>query len=1049
MGRTGRADDKTGPMGEKDAQLLLSYVNALLDDPEHAELRVDELTNATRELGERVAFLGACVQEGRVFADDLARGDLGTITSTYSATRNSQNPLIPSLDSVRGSLAQFLTLGQGFVSPDGPKRLDSNSDYAALLNTMLDQVRKKHDRLERDAYTDPLTGVGNRRGYDLFVDELWQRYQPFAIAFIDVDNLKSVNDRFGHAEGNNYLLQTSMHLKLHRRGGERIFRIGGDEFVLVSPTRTEAELAQGLEQCREQLICQSSQDGPATFSFSFGCSGVNPAAGDDLRQMTTDADKKMYRYKLLHRPGTNRRGEGQPTDAIGLDERIFEALAMTSEGRYYFVCDIDHDESLWSTNAVRDFGLSSAHMHGAGDIWTQHIHPDDRAAYVDEISRLFKGEIYRHSMQYRARDARGEYVICECRGYRLDAEGTKPALFVGTITNRSVAESIDPATGLGDIHGLVIAIGSARHLQRPTGLVAVKLNGLSQVNATHGYETGDNLLAAVAERIVTASRGKMTAFRSRGAQFALVGTDMTSEDTWRVSLSVRRALELPLEVGDLSFTPDVDVAWLHYDEVSTQPFAVLSDLGRRLRSVTGQDGTPAASRSELVNALTGLRGGTSFLGRASEANLHATGSLRCLVSIDLGNMRLYNEWFGHEEGDALLADVGHVLARVEEEGSAITCYWGQDDFCLYTRFDRVLIDDIYGRVRQAVAAHSDSPGFSPSFGVFPLDCRRKVTIDDYSKALFTNRNGKHDFKNRISFFEPLRYEEKSQEHQLLSSFQYAISDGEIFFVLQPQCDLATGKVVGAEALVRWTKKNGEKLTPAQFVPVLEKNGFIVTLDKHIWTLVARWMAECISRGIVPVPVSINVSRVDILSFDVPEFVRDLLSTYHLSPSLIEAEITETAYMQDQQAVSGVVNRLRSMGVRVLMDDFGTGSSSLSMLGGISVDVIKLDRQFLPNVENTQLRIDKDESIVASMVLMARSLDLPMIVEGVETEAQAKLITSLGGRYVQGFYCHRPMPAQSFEKLLADPGVIDYGGILKPSERGVDVTPRATSPRGEA
>ena len=358
----------------------------------------------------------------------------------------------------------------------------------------------------------------------------------------------------------------------------------------------------------------------------------------------------------------------------------------------------------------------------------------------------------------------------------------------------------------------------------------------------------------------------------------------------------------------------------------------------------------------------------------------------------------------------------------------------------------MLIDDIYGRIRQAVAAHSDSPGFSPSFGVFPLDVHRKVTIDDYSKALFTNRNAKHDFKNRISFFEPLRYEEKSQEHQLLSSFQYAISDGEIFFVLQPQCDIFTGRVVGAEALVRWTKKTGEKLAPNQFVPVLEKNGFIVTLDKHIWSLVAKWLADAIARGIAPVPVSINVSRVDILAFDVPEFMRDLLAAHHLSPSLIEAEITETAYMQDQEAVSDVVNRLRAMGVRVLMDDFGTGHSSLSMLGGVNVDAIKLDRQFLPNIESTRLRIDKDESIVASMVMMGRSLDLPMIIEGVETRAQAELIKSLGAHYVQGFYCHRPMPVQDFEKLLCDASAVDYGGILKPSQRGLDVTPpRAIGP----
>lgn len=1019
-------------MDEKDARRLLDFVNALLDDPEHAELDVSALGEDARELGERLAFLGSCVQEGRVFAEDLARGDLGAITSTYSS---GSNPLIPSLDAVRRSLAQFLDLGQNLASADTSARLDPKSDYAQALNSMIDDIHRRHTELERSAYTDPLTGVGNRRAYERAMDDMWERGLPFTIAFIDIDNLKRCNDQYGHAAGNQYILQTSLHLKLRRKENEAVYRIGGDEFVYVSASDSEEGLAARLGQCREQLIGYSHQAAPCTFSFSYGCSRVDPIAGDSRQQMVTDADRKMYRYKLLHRADVQNAGEDGRTSSVDLDERIFEALAMTSEGRYYYVCDIDHDESYWSNNAVRDFGLPSSHMHGAGNIWVEHIHPDDRAAYVSEVERLFAGKLYRHSMQYRAKNASGDYVICECRGFRLDAEGEKPALFVGTITNRSLAESIDPATGLGDIHGLISAIGTARHVQRPTGLIGVKVNRLAQINAIHGYEAGDELLANIANRLATTARGSMTPFRSRGAQFALIGMDLSSEDVWRLSCQMKDALCEPIALGDASLNVEADVAWVHYNEVTSQPFAILSDLSRRIRAVVSRN-VPELVCGEkgARNPLTGLHGGNDFLARASQLNCNVGQGLRCLISLDLGNLRLFNEWFGHQTGDALLADVGHVLAALEDEGTAAAGYWGQDDFCLYTRFDRVLIDDIFGRVSRAVGAYNDSPGFQPSFGVLPLDPHRKVTIDDYSKALFTNRNARQDFRNRISFFEPLRYEEKSQEHQLLSGFQYAISDGEIFFVMQPQVDIRTGRTVGAEALVRWTRKDGTKLAPAQFIPVLERNGFIVTLDKHIWSLVAKWMHDAIGRGVAPVPVSINVSRVDVLTFDVPEFIGGLLATYNLPAGLLEAEVTETAYMQDQEAISRVVNRLRAMGVRVLMDDFGTGRSSLSMLGGVTVDVIKLDRQFLPTSDDTQARIGRDESIVTSMVLMARSLDLPMIVEGVETEEQATLIRDLGARYVQGFWSHRPMSSQDFETLLSDADSVDYDGILRPSER---------------
>ena len=486
------------------------------------------------------------------------------------------------------------------------------------------------------------------------------------------------------------------------------------------------------------------------------------------------------------------------------------------------------------------------------------------------------------------------------------------------------------------------------------------------------------------------------------------------------------------------------MAWVHYDEVSSQPFSILSDLSRRvcssLREGVAALPAPTTTNDEHVNSLTGLRSGSALLRLASRHNASAPAGIHCLVSIDLGNMRLFNEWYGHDAGDALLAEVGQLLAKIEDEGSALAGYWGQDDFCLYAPFDRVLIDDIYGRMRQVVARHDDSVGFSPSFGVLPLDYHHEVTIDDYSRAMFANKESKGDFKNRISFFEPLSYEQKSQEHRLLSSFRYAISDGGIYFVLQPQCDLTSGKVVGAEALVRWAKEDGERISPAEFIPALERNGFIVTLDKRIWTLVARWLHDAIERGLVPVPVSINVSRVDILAFDVPDFLGCLLTEFDLAPRLLEVEITETAYMQDQGKMSEVVGRLRAMGMTVLMDDFGTGHSSLSMLGGVNVDVIKLDRQFLPTAGMAQGRVNRDESILASMVGMAHALDLPMIVEGIETREQAGLVGDLGARYVQGFWCYRPMPTQEFEEILASPDLVDLGGLVSPSERGVYTPP---------
>lgn len=163
-------------------------------------------------------------------------------------------------------------------------------------------LQQERELLERGAYIDSLTNLGNRGGLDRHVDQLWRKGTPFTCAYIDIDHLKHCNDKFGHTEGNRYILSICRALTETMESDDLLFRIGGDEFVLISPTTDEAELAQRLERTRANLI-EATSDGkaPMTASFSFGCSRVDPLAGDTRRQMTKDADRKMYRYKLMHR----------------------------------------------------------------------------------------------------------------------------------------------------------------------------------------------------------------------------------------------------------------------------------------------------------------------------------------------------------------------------------------------------------------------------------------------------------------------------------------------------------------------------------------------------------------------------------------------------------------------------------------------------------------------------------------------------------------------------------------------------------------------------
>ncbi|MFQ7393214.1 MAG: EAL domain-containing protein, partial [Collinsella aerofaciens] len=268
--------------------------------------------------------------------------------------------------------------------------------------------------------------------------------------------------------------------------------------------------------------------------------------------------------------------------------------------------------------------------------------------------------------------------------------------------------------------------------------------------------------------------------------------------------------------------------------------------------------------------------------------------------------------------------------------------------------------------------------------------------------------------------------QREREDQLLSAFQHALNQGRITFHIQPQYDMETKKIIGGEALARWKDEDGSFISPGTFVPLLERNGFGVTLDRHIWSLVFAWLSERLAQGLPCVPISVNISQTDLISVDVAKQLERLAMRYAVPTHYVKAEITESAYADDPKDVTTLASKLRSLGFSVLIDDFGSGSSSLSMLQNIDADVIKLDGRFM-SVETGQA--DKGESIVKSVINMSWQIGLPVIVEGVETDKQIAFLHELGVRYVQGFYYYRPMPINAFEELIADSASIDPRGIL--------------------
>ena len=236
-----------------------------------------------------------------------------------------------------------------------------------------------------------------------------------------------------------------------------------------------------------------------------------------------------------------------------------------------------------------------------------------------------------------------------------------------------------------------------------------------------------------------------------------------------------------------------------------------------------------------------------------------------------------------------------------------------------------------------------------------------------------------------------------------------------FVHMQPKYDMKTNKPYGAEALVRWIHPVKGIISPGEFIPIFERNGFISKLDFYMWNSVCELLRKWLDAGLNPAPISVNISRANMYNPNIAKLLRDLVNSHGIPVELLNLELTESAYMDNPDIMKEIVYRLRETGFTVMMDDFGSGYSSLNTLKDIPVDVLKIDMKFLKGDDRT----GRSERILSSMIRMAGWLNLPVIVEGVETKQQAEFLRSIGCGFVQGFYFARPMPVSEYEKLICN------------------------------
>lgn len=399
----------------------------------------------------------------------------------------------------------------------------------------------------------------------------------------------------------------------------------------------------------------------------------------------------------------------------------------------------------------------------------------------------------------------------------------------------------------------------------------------------------------------------------------------------------------------------------------------------------------------------------------------------CMLAIDIEYFKLFNEWSGLAAGDRFLQGIAEILALSQTEYQGVSGYMFGDDFAVFAPYNKDGAQELYNKLVTLMKSFDANGNFFPMIGIYQLEeGENQPASIMYDRACFAQAEAKGNLVKRICYYEKSLQDKLAEEQHLIRGLQMALQEGAITYYLQPKCDIRSGRIVGAEALVRWIDPQKGVISPGVFIPVLEKTGLISRVDVYVWEAVCRDIRKWIDQGKTPLPISVNMSRKDIYIIDAVEILKKLMTKYRLEPQLLEIEITESAYAENDSHTKQLLTELRTNGFRTSMDDFGSGYSSLNMLKDVNVDVLKIDMYFLKFDEHSYV---KSMGIIETIINMAKVLEIPVIAEGVENENQVRMLQEIGCFYAQGYYYYRPMPMVDFYRLIEDRDRMDTSGIL--------------------
>ena len=490
--------------------------------------------------------------------------------------------------------------------------------------------------------------------------------------------------------------------------------------------------------------------------------------------------------------------------------------------------------------------------------------------------------------------------------------------------------------------------------------------------------------------------------------------DIHGLDILRQVKADTRSARLPVIVMTSDSESEVECLSLGASDFIPKPYprqqVVLARILRTIELYEDRDTLRWTERDQL----TGLYNKEFFYRYAAQLDANHPDEPTDAIVLNINHFHIINDRYGKLYGDEVLKQVAGKALEIVERRGGIASRSEADTFLIYcphvmdydaffeTVSGNLNQDGSRARLRMGAYANADKA----------LDIERR-----FDRAKLAADRVKNSVTNVIGLYDSSMHEEELLSEQLIEDFPTAIREHQFQVYYQPKFDVRPSEPVlaSAEALVRWQHPKLGMVSPGVFIPLFENNGLIPTLDQYVWCEAAKQVRDWKERLGIPLPVSVNVSRIDLYDPLLVDKLEEIVRQNGLSNEDLLLEITESAYTENSDQIISTVKTLQKLGFRIEMDDFGSGYSSLNMLSALPIDALKLDMSFVRNA----FREHKDTRLLEVMILLAESFGVTTIAEGVETAEQMFTLKMMGCDIIQGYYFSKPLPAKEFEVFLVE------------------------------